>query len=104
MFGLLEEFGALVSSAHSDPLSQTISNFTHAFWILVFGFLVFWRVPKKRKLILKDLRKDRQNLFAKAALLELRLAERRKVQAKKNERAEVEEKIRAMKEELRSAE
>lgn len=87
------------------PEYQTkLSSLVIVFWLCVFALVVPNKVPSKAKLLKKDLRKNPDNIYAKAMLLEIAMNKQKREASKNKEDDDLKEKIKAMEKEMEGLE
>lgn len=93
---LLQGVDALLYPDSYSNLSITIM----LFWIFMFLWIVPSFVPKTERLLKKDLRKNPENLYAKALLLELKLKKKKRDETRQKEEEQLRDKVKDMEEEV----
>lgn len=94
---LLQGVDALLYPDSYSNLSITIM----LFWIFMFLWIVPSFIPKTERLLKKDLRKNPENLYAKALLLELKLKKKKKRdETRQKEEEQLRDKVKDMEEEV----
>lgn len=89
---------AVIDIIRFPYFASDLDKLVQPFWLLVFGSAVFLKVPGKEKLLVKDSNKN--IIYAKAMLLEIKLKRHKKEKKMSDEHDDLAGKVESMQKEL----
>lgn len=98
--GLISYISQGVDAFLHPALYSEFSITVIAFWVFVFLGIVPSYVPRAEKILKKDLKKNPENLYAKAMMLEINLKKQKASSEKEREESELRNRVKAMEEEI----
>jgi hypothetical protein len=97
---MVAQLVATIDVIRYPEYANKVQQVAAPFWLLVFTLIVFLYFPRTEELLKKDLKKNPENVYAKAMLLERELKKRKASEDVEKERGELERKVKSMEEEL----
>lgn len=96
----IETIGILSSIVQNSYHEDMVYELGRFVGLTIFGIIAFTKIPSLTRLLKKDLKQDKDNIYAKAVLLEVELKKHKRQKEANEERNRLEEKVKSMQDEL----